>query len=120
VEGAPNPPAAKKGASSMSTLDDPMLSALALVFLANVLPEADVTRGCGFRGVVPVVLVQLDDAPLDLLRDRAIPSLFNISLNILSERDVSRRCGVGAASWDDGSIVVMSFEVRAKMGLFVL
>ena len=87
-----------------------MLRALALGFLASVLPALPVASGLNFRGVVPAAPL-LEGGPLDPLLDRAIPSLFNISLNIRSERDVSRRRDVCAASSvADGSMVVI-FEL---------
>jgi hypothetical protein len=87
-----------------------MLRALALGFLASVLPALPEASGLNFRGAVPAVPL-LEGGPRDPLLDRAKPSLFNISLNIRSERDVSRRKVVGAASVVvDGSMVVI-FEL---------
>lgn len=95
-----------KSGAVVAYLDEPMLNALALAFLANEWLECFVASGLGNRGVVPAVLVLLLLAPLDWLLDLANPSLLNISLNIRSERVVSRCCwGVGASIADDGSIL---------------
>lgn len=113
AEGAPKPPAAKIGTSSISRSEEPMLNALALRFLdsegapEDVIPDAS---DFGFRGVVPgaaVLVVPLLLAlelfgPLDWLLDLASPSLSSISLNNRSERS----WGVGASTVDDeGSMV---------------
>jgi hypothetical protein len=93
-----------------------MLRALALGFLASVLPAVPVANGLTFLGVVPAVPL-LEGGPLDPLLDRAKPSLFNISLNIRSERDVSRRWAVGAASnVADGSMVVILSSEEGRNG----
>ena len=108
-------PFEQNGMERNAHLDEPILSCPALGFLPNERLDALVTSGLGTRGVVPavVVLVPLLLAPLDPLRDLANPSLFNISLSIRSEREVSRLDGVGACI-----VVVGAAAAAADMSMF--
>ena len=109
-------PFEQNGMERNAHLDEPILSCPALGFLPNERLDALVTSGLGTRGVVPavVVLVPLLLAPLDPLRDLANPSLFNISLSIRSEREVSRLDGVGAC------IVVVEVGAAAAADMSML